>query len=116
MADGLEYIPESMRAGGQGSYAASDAAEDAHTYLRTVSASGSSFGGADGFANAVNETRDTQSRGVENAVEGRSALGDIGYQTASYGEDMDAASQSAVLRGVAQNSRSGEFIRIADAI
>ncbi|KAB8167881.1 hypothetical protein FH609_009570 [Streptomyces sp. 3MP-14] len=113
MSEGLEYLPESLRAGGQGSYAASDEAESAHAYLRTVSASASSYGGADAFVNAVNETRDTQARGVNHAVEGRDDLGDSGYQAAAIGEDTDAASHAAVTAA----GTTGELgQRIADGI
>ncbi|MDT0266240.1 hypothetical protein RM844_08020 [Streptomyces sp. DSM 44915] len=113
MTEGLEYLPESLRAGARGSYTASDEAEGAHAYLRSVSASASSFGGADTFVNAVNETRDTQSRGVNHAIEGRADLGDSGYQSAAIGEDTDAASGAAV-RAAGTTGELGQYI--ADSI
>ncbi|SOD64236.1 hypothetical protein SAMN06297387_11596 [Streptomyces zhaozhouensis] len=113
MSEGLEYLPESLRAGGQGSYAASDEAEGAHAYLRTVSADAGSFGGADTFVNAVNSTRDTQARGVNRAAEGRDDIGASGYQSAAIGEDIDAASDSAVT---AAGTAAAPDQRIADGI
>ncbi|GAB2886105.1 hypothetical protein [Streptomyces mayteni] len=89
--DGTEYLPDGLRSGAQGSYASSDAAEDAHRYLRIVEASPSAFGGAEGFTNAVNNTRDEQSRGVQRAAEDRQDMGDGGYTSAAIGEDTDAA-------------------------
>lgn len=85
----FSFESEGYRYGGNLDRNSVDEAEDAHAFLRTVTAAPTSFGGAAGFTNALGEQRDRQIRGAEHASERRSNTGDNAHMTADHGDDVD---------------------------
>jgi hypothetical protein len=90
-ADGLYYLPEGFREGARGNTTAADAAESTHRTLSRVQINAASYAGADAFVNALTTTRDTQSRGVVKAAEGRENMAAADNNVAGIGEETDAA-------------------------
>jgi hypothetical protein len=92
--DGLSYLIDGYIQGAQGSESTAEAAESTQRALGQVVANAGSWGGAgvaDAFVNAVNTTRDIQSRGVAQAAEGRHGMAASDVTIAAIGADTDTA-------------------------
>ncbi|MDT0346573.1 hypothetical protein [Streptomyces litchfieldiae] len=113
-ADGLYYLPDGFRESGQGSGRAADAAESTRHYLGRATPNAASYAGADEFVTAVTNTRDTQSRGVAGAAEGRDNMAASDYQVAALGEETEAGANTAI--GAAALTDSPVARGIADGI
>ncbi|TDC63104.1 hypothetical protein [Streptomyces hainanensis] len=116
--DGLYYIPDGFRESARGSYETAEMAESTRRYLDRATPNASSYAGADAFVNAVISTRDTQSRGVSRAAEGREGMAGADNFVAGTGDEMEVDADAAinVAASTVESRNSAVFRGISDAV